>query len=430
MPTAPGPPRIPAAHEFHDTDIDIDIDTDIDRAHGPYDLPVPAYVPTRVVFGGGTAGDLAALVRERLGERLRGRPFRRVLVVVGRRTAAKPWQETAIGACRELGAALVVENPRANPTPESVQTVLEAARRHRADAVVAIGGGSVLDTAKTAALLAGGGRSVEGALREGVPQARTTALVAVPTTAGSGAEVTRTATVWDERGGRKRALDHAGLFPDLAVVDPLLTMSAPGAVWASCGLDALSQAVESSWAVAATDESARFSLPAVRMAADGLDAVLADPDDERARTRLSRASVLAGLAIAGTRTTVPHAVSYPLTLRRGIPHGHACALTLGAVLRFNAAVTAADCRDPRGAEHSKDALRAITRALRTPTPAAARRRIDDLVRRLGLPPLRAYGPADCADIVDDVVSYSRFDNNPRHMTRTRLAALLRAESAR
>ncbi|MFH8982807.1 phosphonoacetaldehyde reductase [Streptomyces varsoviensis] len=414
MPTAPGPSRLPAAHDL------------LDRARRPYHLPVPAYVPTRVVFGEGAAAGLAETVRDRFGDR----GLRRVLVLIGRRSAAKPWQEAAVDAGRRLGEAVVVENPRTNPTPESIQTVLAAARRHRADAVVAIGGGSVLDTGKTVALLAGGTRTVEEALRTGVPEARTTALAAVPTTAGSGAEATRTATVWDERAQRKRALDHPGLFPDLAVVDPLLTMSAPDAVWAGCGLDALSQAVEASWAVAATAESARFSLPAVRLAADGLDAVLADPAAPRARTLLSYASVFAGLAIAATRTTVPHAVSYPLTMRWGIPHGHACALTLGAVLCFNAAVTDRDCRDPRGAGHSRDALRAITAGLRAPTPAAARRRLDDLLRRLRLPDLRAYGHADCTDIVDDVVSYSRFDNNPRQMTRTQLAALLSAESAR
>ncbi|RSO42602.1 hypothetical protein DMH15_11455 [Streptomyces sp. WAC 06725] len=394
-------------------------------------LPVPRYVPTQVVFGRGAAHMLDTVIRHRLG--VRG--FHRPMVLTGREAAVKPWLAAVVAACRRLGTAVVVENPRANPTPESMQHVLDIARQHRVDGVVAIGGGSVLDTGKAVALLAAGERSVSEAVDQksgsdaaGRGGPRGTGLVAVPTTAGSGAEVTRTATVWDEREQRKRALDQAALFPDLAIVDPLLTMSAPDGVWRSCGLDALAQAMESSWAVAADAESLRFSLPAVRLAAEGLEAVLADPGDEAARTVLSCASVFAGLAIAGTRTTVPHAVSYPMTLRHGIPHGHACALTLGAVLRFNAAVTAQDCRDPRGSEHVMSVLRSVCQRLDARDPAEAHQRLDVLLRRLGLPALRGLDHIDVRVLADDVVTYNRFDNNPRHMSRDQLTALLRAES--
>ncbi|WP_050514700.1 phosphonoacetaldehyde reductase [Streptomyces rimosus] len=405
----------------------------LESAHHPLDLPVPPYVPTRVVFGRGAAHALDTVIRHRLGTH----GFHRPMVLTGRETAAKPWLDAVIAACRRLGTVVVAENPRANPTPQSMQHVLDIARRHRVDGVVAIGGGSVLDTGKAVALLAPGEQSVAQAVDlEAGPAAarpglsRGTGLVAVPATAGSGAEATRTATVWDEREQRKRALDHAGLFPDLAVVDPLLTMSAPDRVWRSCGLDALAQAVESSWAVAADAASLRFSVPAVRLAAEGLEAVLTDPGDEAARTVLSCASVFAGLAIAGTRTTVPHAVSYPMTLRYGIPHGHACALTLGAVLRFNAAVTAQDCRDPRGPEHTTGVLRAVCRQLGARTPAQANRRLDTLLTRLELPTLRGLGHIDTGALADDVVTYSRFDNNPRHMSRDQLTALLHAEGDR
>ncbi len=320
-------------------------------------------------------------------------------------------------------------NSRPNPTGESIQAVLELARRAGADGVVAIGGGSVLDTGKTVALLLSGTTSVAHALRHGVPAPRRVPLVAVPTTAGSGAEVTRTATVWDDRAGRKHALDHPQLFPDLAVVDPVLTTSAPTSVWASAGLDALSQAVESSWAVAADEESLRFSLPAVRMAADGLHAVLTAPADVTARSLLSRASLTAGLAIARTRTTIPHALSYPMTARLGLAHGHACALTLGAVLCFNAEVGERDCHDPRGVAHTLAVVRAVVRHLRAPTPAAAARRVAELVRRLGLPAphqLAQLRRIDPTSLADDVLSYDRFTNNPRHMSRAQLTALLTA----
>ncbi|GAV39914.1 phosphonoacetaldehyde reductase [Streptomyces acidiscabies] len=376
------------------------------------DLTVPRYVPTRTVFGDGAARDLAALCA-----------FHTPLVLTGRRTAAKPWLEETIAAC---GPATVVENPRSNPTPQSIQHVLDTARRTGADSVIAIGGGSVLDTGKAVALLTGTRLSVEQALNTPVPPRRT-GLVAVPTTAGSGAEVTRTATVWDETARRKRALDHAGLFPDLAVVDPLLTASAPAEVRASCGLDALAQAIESSWSVAASEESLRFSLPAVALAHEALDALGALGAERPDRVRLSLASLLAGLAIAGTRTTVPHAVSYPLTLRHGIPHGHACALTLGAVLRFNAAVTDASCRDPRGPDHTRAVVRDIQHRLGADTPGQAHRRLTALVEHLGLPTLHQLD-VDTSELADDVASYDRFDNNPRHMSRDQLAALLRAES--
>ncbi len=399
----------------------------LESARHPLVLPAPSYAPTQVVFGRGAAHGLDTVIRRRLADR----GFRRPMVLAGRQAAAKPWLEAMIAACRRLGAAVVVENPRANPTPQSMQHVLDIAWRHRVDGVVAIGGGSVLDTGKAVALLASGHQSVVQAVHEGARSPRDTGLVAVPTTAGSGAEVTRTATVWDEREQRKRALDDEALFPDLAVVDPLLTMSAPERVWRGCGLDALAQAVESSWAVAADAESLRFSVPAVGLATEGLEAVLAAPEDEAARTVLSCASVFAGMAIAGTRTTIPHAVSYPMTLRYGIPHGHACALTLGAVLRFNAAVTAADCRDPRGPDHTTAVLRSVCRRLGAHDPAEAHQRLDVLLTRLGLPTLAGLGRRiDVTALADDVVTYSRFDNNPRHMSRDQLTALLHAEGVR
>lgn len=376
--------------------------------------PAPSYVPTRTVFGEGVADGLAGLLDGR---------FRRPLVVTGR--AARPWLKPLVAACGPT--ATVVENPHANPTPDSVQQVLDTARRVRADGVVAIGGGSVLDTGKTVALLTCSTLSVAAALRE-TPPPRRTGLVAVPTTAGSGAEVTRTATIWDPP--RKRALDHPGLFPDLAVVDPLLTLTTPARVWAACGLDALAQAVESSWSVAADDESLRCSLPAVHLAVTGLTAVRADPGDRAARTRLSAASLLAGLAIAGTRTTVPHAVSYPLTLRHGIPHGHACALTLGAALVFNAAVTEADCRDPRGPGHTRAVIRRIQQQLGADGPDDAHHRLDTLVGHLGLPALRHLTRLDPDALAADVASYDRFTNNPRRMSRDQLALLLRAQHTR
>ena len=223
-----------------------------------------------------------------------------------------------------------------NPSVAFVQEMWRALRKKDYGLVVAIGGGSVRDCAKAIRILL---TQNEGALEDYVEkrvdfQRPGLPLIAVPTTAGTGSEVTPYASL-QTRAHQKISLTHPWIFPEVALIDPLLTHSLPRYVTACSGLDALSQAIESFWSVHHTPFSETHSLRAIALILGSLKKVLKDPSDREARFAMSLASTEAGLAITQTRTTAVHAVSYPLTTFFEIPHGHACALTLPSFIRYN-----------------------------------------------------------------------------------------------
>src|SRR5262249_49423231 len=159
------------------------------------------------------------------------------------------------------------------------------------------------------------------------------ALVAVPTTAGTGSEVTPWATLWDRSAGapKKYSLHVEETWPSHAVVDPSLTLSAPESVTRNSALDALSHSLESIWNVNANPVSDTLAVEAARTVIATLPRLLAAPQDRKLRTEMSRASLTAGLAFSNTRTALAHSISYEMTLKHGLPHGLACSFTLPMV---------------------------------------------------------------------------------------------------
>jgi phosphonoacetaldehyde reductase len=379
------------------------------------ELPRPRHVPTRVLFGDGAVARLPEVLRDL------GAPPDRVLFVTGRRSPAKPWLTALLAAHGESSA--VLEQTESHPGVAALEALLEGARAHAPAAVVAVGGGSVIDAAKVVALLARSHLGVEAAL-DGAPlPGGALPLVAVPTTSGTGSEVTGTATVWDRVAGRKRSLEAPGMFPAAAVVDPELTATLPREPLVSAGLDALVQGVEGAWAVRSTRESEDYGLRAAAVARAALPTGGRALDAE-GRRRLSLGSLYAGYAIARSGTTACHALSYPLTLRYGVPHGVACALTLGPVLEFNEGVSPEDCLHPEGAGHVRTTLAQIREALRLPRTGPAAPALDDLLRALGCAPLAARPEVDVGAVVAEAVASPRMANNPRALGERSAAALL------
>jgi phosphonate metabolism-associated iron-containing alcohol dehydrogenase len=213
----------------------------------------------------------------------------------------------------------------------------EVWRRHAGCAIVAVGGGSAIDTAKLlqVATPSGDFESVFAALAAGrQPEvARAFPLIAVPTTAGTGSEVTPWATLWDRSSTppKKHSLHVPQTWPEAALVDPALSLTAPAAVTRNSALDALSHALESIWNVNHNPVSDTLAIEAARTVIAGLEALLASPRDERSRVEMSRAALMAGLAFSNTRTALAHSISYEMTLRHGLPHGLACSFTLPLV---------------------------------------------------------------------------------------------------
>ncbi len=284
------------------------------------------------------------------------------------------------------------------------------ARDHRPDAVVGIGGGSAMDVAKCVAVLANCDGDPEGYLLDPgtVPADRSTLLVQVPTIAGSGSELTSFATVY--LGYRKLSLDHPSARADHVLIDPDLATTVPVPMAAASALDALAQAVESAWAVAATPASRALAVRAVETLAPVIAAVtsggrFADPG---LRTELARGAALAGAAINTSRTTAAHALSYALTARHGIVHGTAVGLHLRWLIGFNAAATEADTRHPDGAA----AVRQLVDDLQRICVDAAGTPLEDLVDRLlVMHGLRDFRMPHC-DWRNSLAS-GRAENNPR-----------------
>jgi phosphonate metabolism-associated iron-containing alcohol dehydrogenase len=213
-------------------------------------------------------------------------------------------------------------------------------QRHGGAVLVAVGGGSVIDTAKLLQV-AGADRSFEAIrapLAAGAqPDVRQSCpLIAVPTTAGTGSEVTPWATLW-ERGTsapKKYSLHTPRSWPEAAIVDPSLALSAPPAVTRNSALDALSHSLESIWNVNSNPVSDTLAVEAARTVIATLPGLMSQPNDAALRTRMARAATMAGLAFSNTRTALAHSVSYEMTLRHGLPHGLACSFTLPMVWRM------------------------------------------------------------------------------------------------
>jgi phosphonate metabolism-associated iron-containing alcohol dehydrogenase len=204
------------------------------------------------------------------------------------------------------------------------------------DAIIAVGGGSALDTAKVLMVAPrdGGFEELLRLLARGTAftPARVKPLITVPTTAGTGSEVTPWATVWDRSSSRKYSLHLPQTWPQTAIVDPELTATLPRSVTIQSGLDALSHALEAIWNVNANPVSDTLAVAAAKRMMDTLPRLIDDPSNIDLRTSTSLAATQAGLAFSNTKTALAHSISYAMTLRYGVPHGIACSFTLPFVL--------------------------------------------------------------------------------------------------
>jgi alcohol dehydrogenase class IV len=328
-----------------------------------------------------------------------------------------------------LGLPAAVFRVAGEPTVDLAQAAVGAAREHGADVVAAIGGGSVIDTGKAVAMLLGNGGDpldyleVIGAgraiSRPSVP------CIAVPTTAGTGAEVTANAVLASPRHRVKASLRSRTMIPRAALVDPLLTVSCPPPVTAASGMDALTQCLEpfvSPMANPLTDAVAREG---IRRAAAGLRRAYADGSDLGARADMAVASVAGGMALANAKLGAVHGLAGVVGGTVAVPHGVACAALLAPVMEANVAALRAD---PRG--HRALARYAEATALLTGEPGAA---IEDgiaWVRQtlalLGIPGLGAFGmaPGQAGDIAAQALRSSSMRGNPAALSADDLRAIL------
>ncbi len=286
------------------------------------------YMPTEVLFGKG--------VVDRVGEVV-VRYGKRALIVTGKHSARASGALARVEASlSEAGVASILFD-RVTPNP-SIEQVLEGAgyaREAEADLIVAIGGGSPMDAGKAMAIFAtneGSARDYFGVKTYARPPLP---IFAIPTTAGTGSEVTEYAILTDLQGKDKKSLASPSIFPKVALADPELTCSMSPEITVDTGIDALTHAAESYLANRSTALSDALALESMRIIRGSLKRAWEDGGDVDARGDMLYGSMLAGMAIAQTGTTMLHAMGYPLTVFHGISHGRANGILLPYVLAFD-----------------------------------------------------------------------------------------------
>lgn len=224
-----------------------------------------------------------------------------------------------------------------NPTVENVDCCADIIRKNNIEFLVALGGGSSLDCAKASASICKTDDSIREYIGGGkVFKKDSLPIVAIPTTSGTGSEVTCVSVLTDHKNNIKAPVVHSNFYPKIAIIDPVLTITVPPYITASTGFDVLAHALEGFWSKNHQPICDALSIHAAKLVFENLYEAYKDGSNLEAREKLSEASVIAGLAFGLPKTAGSHACSYPLTSVYKIPHGEACAFTLDLFTRINA----------------------------------------------------------------------------------------------
>ncbi len=375
----------------------------------------------RIIFGDGVAEQAGALAAA-LG--------RNALVVTG---SSRRHADPLLASLAAAGVAGSIFPVGGEPDVATIAAGAAAARDSQADIVIGIGGGSVVDAGKAIAALATNRGDIYDYLEViGRAQPLLEAplpFIAIPTTAGTGSEVTRNAVLASPEHRVKVSLRSAAMLPRIALVDPVLTHSLPPAQTAASGLDAVTQLIEPFVSSRANPLVDAICKEGIRHAVRSLRRVYADGSDAEARRDMAFASLCSGLALANAGLGAVHGFAGPFGGAYGAPHGAVCAALLAPV--FAANVRALETRAPGSPaldRFSEVAVMLTGRVDAKPDDAIAW--LQALTRDLAIPPLSAYGyrTADAADVVKAARSASSMKANPLPLTDDELYAILTAAS--
>ncbi|NOZ28374.1 MAG: iron-containing alcohol dehydrogenase [Chloroflexi bacterium] len=323
---------------------------------------------------------------------------------------------------------------KGEPQISTVDEALEEARSAGCDMVIGLGGGSVIDTAKaTAGLLTNGGSALDymEVIGQGKPLTKPAApLIAVPTTAGTGSEVTRNAVIAYKEKHFKASMRSPYLIPRVALVDPALTHSMPPEVTASTGLDALTQVIEPYVSNRAQPLTDGMALTGIRLIARSLRRAYENGDDADARDEMSLAALMGGICLANAGLGAVHGFASPLGARFPIPHGVVCAALLPHVMAANVAtLRRQDPNSPVLTRYADVGQALLGRRLSTEdaTIDAGITFVEELVRALKIPKLSEFGMTeeDIPDLVQQAKRASSMRYNPVSLSDETLADILR-----
>lgn len=375
----------------------------------------------RIIFGDGQANQLL--------EYLSAFEAKRVLLVVG----GKPQRwDSLVQPLKNAGISIQQVSVSSEPELLDLKESVKVCRKAGCDLVIGIGGGSVMDLAKAVAALAtnpepledyfeviGSGKALT---QEPLPS------VLLPTTAGTGAEVTKNAVINLTEHRVKVSIRHPRMLPDIAIVDPELTYTLPADVTAHCGLDALTQLIESfvsNKANVITDALCREAIPKV---AKALPIVFRESLDRQARADLSLGSLFSGLALANSKLGAVHGIAGPLGGMISIPHGAVCAILLPAVFEVNAREV--KVKQLFSSQSRFDEIAAMLCGAQDSTPADAIRWLHERNQEFKIPKLGDYGfqPQMMAELIEKSSCSSSMQGNPVKLTDDHLQEILKKVS--
>jgi len=368
--------------------------------------PITLSQPRQIIFGNGSLANFA--------EELKRRSLRRLFIVTSLSLSA---QSNSL-ANRMLTAGMsvrVYNGINAEPTVESFTKCLEAARSEPMDGVIGFGGGSPMDVAKLVAALAPlDAQSVEDVFGINLLKGRNLFLACLPTTAGTGSEVSPNSILLDESCQLKKGVISPHLVPDVACVDPLLTCSVPPAVTAATGLDALTHCIEAYANVHAHPAVDLYALQGVRLIASSLLAAIENGQNIQARANVALGSLYGGLCLGPVNTAAVHALAYPLGSEFHVAHGVSNAVLLPHVMRFNLSAAAeryAEIATAMGAAGGDSAETTAIRGIVHLSKLMARCPIPLKISELGVPRDALPRLAAAAMTVTRLLK-----NNPRPLT--------------
>ncbi|MBP1541385.1 MAG: iron-containing alcohol dehydrogenase [Prevotella sp.] len=361
--------------------------------------------PQKIVFGTGCIQNLVDDYKQT--------GLRRLFVLTA--PPIRPLIDETLSLLQAAGTNVeVYQDITAEPTLNDFNSIVEQARRFGADSVAGIGGGSVLDVAKLVAAFAQSDQQAADCFGTGLIRQKGLWLACLPTTAGTGSEVSPNAILLDERDHLKKGIVSPFLLADAAYVDPKLTWTVPAKVTADTGMDALTHCIEAYTNKFAHPAVDIYALQGIRLIAAHLERAVSDGRDVEAREALAFGSLYGGLCLGPVNTAAVHALSYPLGGEFHIPHGLSNAILLPSVMKFNTPASPkryAEVAVAMGCQPGQTDEETAQRGVDFIYRLAAAVGIPDKLTALGIPQTAVDGMARAAMQVQRLLK-----NNPREVT--------------
>ncbi|MBN2421666.1 iron-containing alcohol dehydrogenase [Candidatus Woesearchaeota archaeon] len=362
------------------------------------------YLPTRIVFGNNSIERIPELVTE-------FNP-KNIALVTGKTAMRKFGVTDRVIKLLDRYNVVVFDKVEENPCCETVDLCVEFLKQNNCDIVIGLGGGSAMDVAKSAAVLVNNpGETLDYHMQNQMIKKTGLPFIAITTTSGTASEVTKFAVLTNASLKLKKALVHDFLYPEIALIDPLLTKTMNKDITYSTGLDALSHAVEAYWSKNTNPISQIHSLESIKLVFENLKGACETPDDLKYREGMAKASLFAGLSFSNAGTNVLHAISYPLTVHYNVLHGIACAAAMKEFFKVN-----------------KDAidLQRIIKTTNSPDFDDFLNKLDELLNINEKLDLSKFGlkKEDMNDFVEKAYLPSKFKNNPVEISKEQLKKIL------